>query len=113
MQSDRHAAVIARDPRDSKALFAQSSQRVDFSSSRLERSSASWICRGGLRLFLLAVVVVGAQLLVPRRDVAQVRSINSLLQGEGAKNSLSAKRDFPTLPSPITPVQARQSDQVM
>jgi hypothetical protein len=40
VQSDRHAAVIARDPRDSKALFAQSSRRVDFSRSRLERSSA-------------------------------------------------------------------------
>jgi len=41
MQADRHAAVIARDPRDSKALFAQSSRRVDFSRSWLERSSAS------------------------------------------------------------------------
>src|SRR5215470_10126828 len=41
MQSDRHAALIARDPRDSKALFAQSWRRVDFSRSRLERFSAS------------------------------------------------------------------------
>src|SRR6516165_11220979 len=41
MQSDRHAALIARDPRDSKALFAQSWRRVDFSRSRPERSSAS------------------------------------------------------------------------
>jgi uncharacterized protein DUF3775 len=41
MQSDRHAAVIARDSKDSKALFAQSSRRVDFSRWRLERSCAS------------------------------------------------------------------------
>jgi Protein of unknown function (DUF3775) len=40
MQSDGHAAVIARDPRDSKTLFAQSSRRVDFFPPRLERSSA-------------------------------------------------------------------------
>jgi hypothetical protein len=30
MQSDRHAAVIARDCWNSKALFAQSLRRVDF-----------------------------------------------------------------------------------
>src|SRR6516164_65218 len=41
MQSDRHAALIARDLRNSKALFAQSWRRVDFSRSRPERSSAS------------------------------------------------------------------------
>jgi hypothetical protein len=31
MQSDRHAAVIAREPRNSKALFAKRQGRVDFS----------------------------------------------------------------------------------
>jgi hypothetical protein len=36
--------------------------------------------------------------MVPRRDVAQAHSINSLLQGEGAKSTLNAKSDFQTFP---------------
>jgi hypothetical protein len=47
MQSDRHAAVIARGPCDSKALFVQSSRRVDFSHRGWNVLLRQWICRAG------------------------------------------------------------------
>jgi hypothetical protein len=46
MQSDRHVFVIARDPRDSKALFAQSSRRVDFSHRGWNVLRRQWILPG-------------------------------------------------------------------
>jgi hypothetical protein len=61
MQSDRHAALIACDPRDSKALFAQPSRRADFSRSRLERSSTSMDFAGIERV--LAALELGRCLL--------------------------------------------------
>jgi uncharacterized protein DUF3775 len=43
MEPDRHAVVIARDPRNSKDLFAQSSQTVDFSHHRRNVLVRQWI----------------------------------------------------------------------
>src|ERR1041385_5681011 len=47
MEADRHAVVIARDPRNSKDLFAQSSRTVDFSHHRRNVLVRQWIFQAG------------------------------------------------------------------
>jgi hypothetical protein len=65
MQSDRHAAVIARDSWNSKALFARSLRRVDFSRRGRERSLPSMDFAGaGGALACPAVRPVVARLIV-------------------------------------------------